>query len=71
MGRLAQQFAAATYPIGGPVDHLVRGNLRMAEQFAAKGDVDIRSDPNSVLAGAIGAAAWGAYRAKKLAGTVT
>ena len=35
---------------------------------AQKSQVDIRSHPQSMLAGAIGAALWGAFRARRLAG---
>lgn len=35
---------------------------------AQKAPVDIRSHPQSMLAGAIGAALWGAFRARRLAG---
>ena len=31
-------------------------------------ELDVRTHPDSVLAGAIGAALWGAFRARKLAG---
>ncbi|MCA8973700.1 MAG: benzoyl-CoA reductase subunit D [Planctomycetes bacterium] len=34
---------------------------------AAKADIDIRIHPDSVMAGAIGAALWGAFRSRKLA----
>ena len=37
----------------------------VAEQGA---HLDVRTHPDSVLAGAIGAALWGAFRARKLAG---
>jgi benzoyl-CoA reductase subunit D len=40
--------------------------LREAAQ-ATGGKLDLRSHPDSVLAGAIGAALWGAFRARKLA----
>ncbi|MDO8681389.1 MAG: benzoyl-CoA reductase subunit D [Acidobacteriota bacterium] len=36
--------------------------------IAQKSPVDIRSHPQSMLAGAIGAALWGAFRARRLAG---
>jgi benzoyl-CoA reductase subunit D len=35
---------------------------------AQKAPVEIRSHPQSALAGAIGAALWGAFRARRLAG---
>jgi benzoyl-CoA reductase subunit D len=33
---------------------------------AQKLRIDVRSHPDSILAGAIGAAVWGAFRARKL-----
>jgi benzoyl-CoA reductase subunit D len=40
--------------------------LREAAQ-AGGGKIDLRAHPQSVLAGAIGAGLWGAFRARKLA----
>jgi benzoyl-CoA reductase subunit D len=53
---------------GGPAGDV--GLIRaLEEEAAANGSpMRIRSHPRSVLAGAIGAALWGAFRARRLAG---
>jgi benzoyl-CoA reductase subunit D len=45
---------------------LVAALVTAAEQFSDRGKLDIRSDERSVLAGALGAALWGAFRARRL-----
>ncbi len=53
---------------GGPAADT--GLLRALEEEAAanRSPLEIRSSPRSVLAGAIGAALWGTFRARRLAG---
>ena len=45
---------------------LLRAMQEAAEQHKKAGDLEIRSHPSSVLAGALGAALWGAFRARRL-----
>ena len=52
---------------GGPAADTGLLRALQGEAAANHSPMDIRSHPRSVLAGAIGAALWGAFRARKLA----
>jgi benzoyl-CoA reductase subunit D len=61
--------------IGSPPVMLITGGLSadeglvaaMQESVAKQGiSVDVRAHPQSILAGALGAALWGAFRARRL-----
>lgn len=52
---------------GGPAADVGLVRALQEEAAANRSPVEIRSHPRSVLAGAIGAALWGAFRARRLA----
>ena len=58
---------AAVLMTGGlALDHGLLGAIR-DEMAGRKVEVDVTSSPDSIYAGAIGAALWGAFRHQKLA----
>ena len=72
-GRLIKLIKAAraegVVVVTGGLAHDAGLLAAMTELAGEQGvDVDLRAHPDSIHAGAIGAAIWGAFRARKLAG---